>query len=210
MNRQKLLRHMMGVTLVALLLVGCGAPVVTPTPVYIVVTATPQPTPIPPIATAVPPTSTPVLPTSTLTPTPVPPTTTPSPVPPTATCTPAPMATAMPSHCIAQDGEWEHKGSDLQGAIYFKVSNCKVIEGHMIFVTDNGLNAVFTYFPVVPIEDGKFSVQTTLGGGIFSVSGSFVSPTQAQGIYAVTKGSTWSGGITATKDISGEWSASPK
>ena len=88
---------MIGVTLIALLLVGCGAPAATPTSVVVVVTATPQPTltltlstatpmaptptltPAPPTPTPIPLTSTPVP----STPTPVPPT--PTPVPPTAT-----------------------------------------------------------------------------------------------------------------------------
>jgi hypothetical protein len=82
MNYQKLLQQMIGVTLVMLLLVGCGTPATIPTPVVIVVTATPQPTltPAPPTATPVPPTATP---------TPLPPTATPTPVPPTPTPTPS-------------------------------------------------------------------------------------------------------------------------
>ena len=65
MNRQKLSQQVMGTMLITLLLVGCGAPAATPTP-------------IPPTATPVPPT-----------PTPVPPTATPTPKPPTATPTQA-------------------------------------------------------------------------------------------------------------------------
>ena len=64
MSRQKLLQQVIGVTLVVLFLVGCGAPAATPEP--------PTSTPIPPTATSVP---------STATPTPVPPTATPTPVP---------------------------------------------------------------------------------------------------------------------------------
>ena len=47
MNRQKLSQQVMGAILITLLLVGCGAPAATPTP-------------IPPTATPVPPTSTPM------------------------------------------------------------------------------------------------------------------------------------------------------
>ena len=110
---------MIGVTLVMLLLVGCGAPAATPTPDRVATkvaeakavaatltaeapteTLTPLPTNTPePSATPtpVPPTDTPtpVPPTATLTPIPptptsVPPTATPTPEPPTATPTPAP------------------------------------------------------------------------------------------------------------------------
>ena len=93
---------MIGVTLVMLLLVGCGAPAATPTPVVIVVTVTPQPTPTPIVivVTATPqPTPTPVLPTAT----PVPPTSTP--IPPTATpAAPTPTPTVVAS-IVTKDGE---------------------------------------------------------------------------------------------------------
>jgi hypothetical protein len=83
MGYQELLRQIIGVTLVMLLLVGCGAPAATPvseapaatsTPVSSAATSTPEPptatpTPLPPTATS----------------TPVPPTPTPTPVPPTPT-----------------------------------------------------------------------------------------------------------------------------
>jgi hypothetical protein len=91
MSNQKLLQQMIGVTVVMLLLVGCGAPAATlvppastPTPVP------PTPMPVPPTLTPtpLPPTPTPVPPTATLTP--IPPTDTPTPVPPTYTPTPAP------------------------------------------------------------------------------------------------------------------------
>ena len=57
MNRQKLLQQMLGVTLVALTLVGCSAPAATPVP------PTPTQTAVPPTptATAVPATPTPTL-----------------------------------------------------------------------------------------------------------------------------------------------------
>ena len=88
MSCQKLLQQMVGMTLVMLLLVGCGAPAATPVSEAPAATATPvpptaTPTPVPPT-----PTPTPVPPTAT--PTPVPPTATPTPVPPTATPTPVP------------------------------------------------------------------------------------------------------------------------
>ena len=89
MSYKKLLQQVIGVTLVTLLLVGCGAPAATPMP--------PTPTPVPPTATPVPPTPTPIPPTATPvppTPTPVPPTT-PTPVPPTATPIP-PTPTPVP------------------------------------------------------------------------------------------------------------------
>jgi hypothetical protein len=76
MSHQKLLQHMIGVTLVALVLIGCSAPAATPTPVPPTVTTVPS-TPAPadtstPIATATC-TQTPTpIPTSTPTPTPVP------------------------------------------------------------------------------------------------------------------------------------------
>ena len=58
MNDPKLLQQMIGVTLVVLFLVGCGAPTAAPTPTHVViaVTATPQPTatPVPPTATLTP------------------------------------------------------------------------------------------------------------------------------------------------------------
>jgi hypothetical protein len=56
MSHQKLLQQMIGVTLVMLLLVGCGVPATTPTAVVIVVTATSQLSDAPtlPIATAAP------------------------------------------------------------------------------------------------------------------------------------------------------------
>jgi hypothetical protein len=62
MSNRKLLQQMIGVTLVALLLVGCGAPAATPTPVP----PTSTPTPVPPTPTPVPPTSTPVPTTGTI------------------------------------------------------------------------------------------------------------------------------------------------
>lgn len=65
MNRQKLFQQMMGAILSTLLLVGCGAPAATPTPIL-------------PTAT-----STSVLPTAIPTPTPIQPTATSTPVPPT-------------------------------------------------------------------------------------------------------------------------------
>ncbi|MBL7182904.1 MAG: hypothetical protein ISS50_00475 [Anaerolineae bacterium] len=75
MNRKMLLQGMVGLTLVALLLVGCGMPAVTPTPVP---TASPYPT-YTPVPTATPyPTYTPLPPTPT--PTAVPLTATPTPV----------------------------------------------------------------------------------------------------------------------------------
>ena len=90
MSFQKLLKQIVGVTLVALLLAGCGAPPATPTPVP------PTATSIPPTDTPIPPTDTPVLPTPTPvppTPTPIPPT--PTPVPPTPTPIP-PTPTPVP------------------------------------------------------------------------------------------------------------------
>ncbi len=62
MSHRKL-PQVMASLIVTLLLIGCGAPVVTPTPVDIVVTATPQATPtlVPPTATPVQPTRTPLL-----------------------------------------------------------------------------------------------------------------------------------------------------
>jgi hypothetical protein len=78
MSYQKLLQQMIGVTLVMLFLVGCGAPPATPvseapaatsTPVHSVATPTPEP------PTAMP---TPVPPTPTPTSTPLPPTTSPA------------------------------------------------------------------------------------------------------------------------------------
>jgi len=74
MSYQKLLRQMIGVTLVMLLLAGCGAPAATPVSEAPAVTPTPEPptatfTPIPPTATPVPPTATL---TAAPTPTPVP------------------------------------------------------------------------------------------------------------------------------------------
>jgi len=53
MNRQKLSQQVMGAILTTLLLVGCGAPVATPTPIP------PTATPVPPTPTPVPPTATP-------------------------------------------------------------------------------------------------------------------------------------------------------
>ena len=102
MNQQKLLQQIIGMTLVASLLGGCGAPAATPTPVVIVVTTTPQatptpvvivvtatphatPTPVPPTPTPVPPTATPIPPTPTPAPTNTPVPTTPIPVPPMPT-----------------------------------------------------------------------------------------------------------------------------
>jgi hypothetical protein len=109
MSYQKLLQQMIGVTLVMLLLVGCGAPAATPTPVVIVVTATPQPTPTPivivvtatpqPTPTPVPPTATPVPPTAT----PVPPTSTP--IPPTATPVPPTPTPTVVASIVSKDGE---------------------------------------------------------------------------------------------------------
>ena len=124
MSYQKLLQQMIGVTLVMLLLVGCGAP--TATPIVIVVTATPQPTampvpptatPVPPTATPIPPTATPVPPTATATPqptpTPVPPTATPTSVPPTATPTPIPpTSTLMPTPTVDPMAEFTTRTRD--------------------------------------------------------------------------------------------------
>jgi len=70
MSHRKLLQQMIGVTLVMLLLVGCGAPGSTPVP------PTSTPTPIPPTATPVPPTLTATLPPPTPTLTPIPTSTT--------------------------------------------------------------------------------------------------------------------------------------
>ena len=94
MNRQKLSQQVMWAILITLLLVGCGAPAATPTPIPPPAT----PTSIPPTATPVPPTDTPE-PTDTLVPptsTPIPPTDTPvpsteTPVPPTETPVPLPL-----------------------------------------------------------------------------------------------------------------------
>jgi hypothetical protein len=80
MSHQKLLQHMIGVTLIALFAAGCGATVAPPTPVPPVATTVP-PTPVP-AATSTP------LPTATLTQTPTPintPTSTPTPTPPPTT-----------------------------------------------------------------------------------------------------------------------------
>ena len=78
MSYQKLLQQMIGVMLVMLLLVGCGAPPATlvseaPAATYTPVPSATTPTPIPPTAT----------------PTPIPPTATSTPIPPTHTPTPA-------------------------------------------------------------------------------------------------------------------------
>lgn len=78
MSYQELLRRMIGATLVGLLLVGCGAPASTPTPVLPTVTQT-----------AVPPASTPTSLPPTATSTAVPPITTPTSEPPTSIPTPA-------------------------------------------------------------------------------------------------------------------------
>jgi hypothetical protein len=63
MNRQKHLQQVIGAMLITLLLVGCGAPAATPTPISPTATPTPvpptaTPTPVPP--TAIPPTQTPL------------------------------------------------------------------------------------------------------------------------------------------------------
>jgi single-stranded DNA-binding protein len=100
MNSQKLLLKTISVMLVGLFLVGCVTPVPAPTPVVIVVTATPEATPIPTptpvviVVTATPePTSTPISPPLTDTPMP---TVTATPVPP-ATASPEPTKTEMPN-----------------------------------------------------------------------------------------------------------------
>lgn len=85
MSYQKLLQQMIGVTLVMLPLVGCGAPVAMPTPDR-VATGVAEAEAIAATLTAEAPTTTP---TAIATDTPVP-TETPTPVPPTATPTPAP------------------------------------------------------------------------------------------------------------------------
>jgi predicted esterase len=104
MSYQKLLRQMIGVTLVMLLLAGCGAPAATPVSEAPAVTPTPEPptatfTPIPP------------------TPTPIPPTATPTPEPPTA----MPTVTVAPSEFIASKvedvvGIWE---TQFMGAVAY-------------------------------------------------------------------------------------------
>ncbi len=76
MGSTKLLQQMFGLTLVVLLLAGCGAAQTVPTATPVLPTTTP---------TAMPPTATPV-----------PPTTTPTPVPPTATPTAVPTPTRVP------------------------------------------------------------------------------------------------------------------
>jgi hypothetical protein len=89
MSHQKLLQHMIGVTLVALVLIGCSAPAATPTPVPPTVTTVP-PTPVP-AATSTP------LPTATCTQTPTPiPTSTPTP-------TPVPTTGSVESRLIGRD-----------------------------------------------------------------------------------------------------------
>lgn len=80
MNCQKSLPKMIAVVLVGLLLVGCIGRVSTPTPIVIVVTATPEPTFTP---VSLPPTNTPVVATPE-----------PTPILPTATVTPEPTETA--------------------------------------------------------------------------------------------------------------------
>ena len=140
MSYKKSLQHMIGVTLVMLLLVGCGAPAATPVPptaTPVPPTATPTPelptstfTPIPPTPTSVPPTATPTpeppTPTRTPippTPTPVPPTVTPTPVPPTATPTPVPTT------------------GKIVGALVDKSTQEPVASVKLRLVTYKGLNA---------------------------------------------------------------------
>lgn len=81
MNHHKLLQQMISLTLVVLSLVGCGAPIATPTPVVIVVTATPQPTPTPVV----------IVVTATPQPTPMSSAPTPTPVPPAVAPTQPPV-----------------------------------------------------------------------------------------------------------------------
>lgn len=79
MNSRRLLQQTIGLTLVALLLVGCGGtpaePTAMPTAIPPIVTSTlvpptATPTPVPPTATPVPPTATPTVKPPTATPTP--------------------------------------------------------------------------------------------------------------------------------------------
>ena len=125
MSPQKLPQQMIGMTLVLLLLIGCGAPAATPvppttTPVPPTVTPTPKPptatpTPVPPTATPTPkpPTATPTPVPPTATPTPKPPTATPTPVPPTATPIPAPTLPCRIAY--VQDGDIYVRNCDGSG-----------------------------------------------------------------------------------------------
>jgi hypothetical protein len=92
MSSAKLLQPMLGLSLVVLLLAGCGGAQAVPTATPVPPTALPTPTPVPPTATP--------------TQTPVPPTATPLP-PPTATAIPEPLTAAT---VIAAGGDmsWDY------------------------------------------------------------------------------------------------------
>ena len=99
MSYERLLQQMIGVTLVALFLAGCGAPVATPTPVPPTAT-TALPTPMP---TA---TSTPMA-TATFTPTSTPTNT------PTSTPTPVPTTGSVEGRLIGRDTQQPLAGASI-------------------------------------------------------------------------------------------------
>ena len=121
MSHRRLRTRTVCIALIALLLVGCGAPA-TPTPVPPTATpVAPTTTPVPPMATPLPPTSTRVLPThppTSRTPTPLPPT--PAAVSPTLTPTAVvPTDTPPPTSRPTPSVRTEKKLVNLDGLEWF-------------------------------------------------------------------------------------------
>ena len=171
MNHQRLLRQMIGLTLVLVLSASCGAP--EPTPIAEAPTQTfapenPTATPIPPTETPPPATPTPVQPTAT--PTPEPPT--PTPVPPTATPTTVPTDTPVPlpkgwsQKADMPVATWGISTSELDGKIYAIGG----VDGSTnVQVYDPSTD---TWTSKAPLQSGRSFVSTAaLDGHIYAFGG---------------------------------------
>jgi hypothetical protein len=169
MRYPKLLQRMIGISLVFLLVSGCGAPTAAPVP--------PTATPLPPTATLVPPTDTPVPPTATA----VPPTETP--IPPTETVPPSiskPGATLVGLIAMATAGgakitlEVSEDGRTIQSVkVAFSGLQCEGFSAGSMSSEASGK---------YPILDDKFEIESSSLG---KVNGKFTSPTKVDGSYHV-------------------------
>jgi hypothetical protein len=181
MSRQKLLQQMIGMMLVMLLLVGCGAPA----------------------ATSVPPTATPVPPT----PTPVPPTATPTPAGPR----PQPGATLTGdienseaveggtiNLMLSEDGT-----SISQMDVTFQSVRCPIGPTSVQYINDVRLPFDGPY----PIIEGNIDASLDEGG---ELKGRFASPTEASGTIRIILTFSVSGKSTTCDFGTLNWSATVK
>ena len=161
MSYQKLLRQMIGVTLVMLLLVGCGAPAATPVSEAPAATSTPEL-----------PAATPTLEAPTLTPTPVPP-----------TATPTPSITGFGQ--AEEFGPWRIRviNTDQASSIDIDIGSYEAVEGRTLYLVELELENTADAASTLKVDPQQIEVVDSEGETYMSIGGAPVGSTYVLHIY---------------------------